>query len=108
MIRKVKKRDFYPITLRAIALETLHTCFPPNEWLHINTDGSLLDFTQGASAGVFSYSFSIYLHVGTYTSHFDRELEVIHVALLQFAVGLDTRDSCNILIFCLYPSGSVQ
>ncbi|GFV60474.1 uncharacterized protein LOC103524116 [Trichonephila clavipes] len=52
-------------------LETINTRFPPEEWLHIYTDGSLLDFTQGAGIGVFSHLFSFYLHAGPLTTHFD-------------------------------------
>ncbi|GFV29516.1 hypothetical protein TNCV_4489701 [Trichonephila clavipes] len=47
------------------------TRFPPEEWLHIYTDGSLLDFAQGAGIGVFSHHFSFYLHAGPLTTHFD-------------------------------------
>ncbi|GFS37790.1 hypothetical protein NPIL_50651 [Nephila pilipes] len=88
LIRKVKKRDFCPIALSAIALETIHTGFPLNKWFHIYTDGSLLDFSQGA--GAFGESFVFYLRVGTFTTLFDEKLEAIHVALEQLAVRLDT------------------
>ncbi|GFT39346.1 uncharacterized protein TNCV_2422551 [Trichonephila clavipes] len=54
----VRKKDICPTALRAIALETINTHYPPDEWLHIYTDGSLLDFTQGAGADLF---FSILL-----------------------------------------------
>ncbi|GFT63666.1 hypothetical protein NPIL_632671 [Nephila pilipes] len=70
LIRKVKKRDFCPIELHVIALETIHIRIAPNEWLHIYTDGSFLDFSQGAGTGnnlpkdyCFSDSFLFYLHV---------------------------------------------
>ncbi|GFW50532.1 uncharacterized protein TNCV_2888351 [Trichonephila clavipes] len=53
------------------ALETINTRFSPEEWLHIYTDGSLLDFAQGAGIGVFSHLFSFYLHAGPLTTHFD-------------------------------------
>ncbi|GFW54403.1 uncharacterized protein LOC103524116 [Trichonephila clavipes] len=64
-------------------LETINTRFPPEEWLHIYTDGSLLDFAQGAGIGVFSHLFSFYLHAGPLTTHFDGEVEAIHIALQQ-------------------------
>ncbi|GFV81062.1 uncharacterized protein LOC103524116 [Trichonephila clavipes] len=60
-----------PTALHAIALETINTRFPPEEWLHIYTDGSLLDFAQVAGIGVFSHLFSFYLHAGPLTTHFD-------------------------------------
>ncbi|GFX62769.1 uncharacterized protein LOC103524116 [Trichonephila clavipes] len=62
--------------------------FPPEEWLRIYTDGSLLDFAQGAGIGVFSHLFSFYLHASPLTTHFDGEVEAIHIALQQLAVRL--------------------
>ncbi|GFS73763.1 uncharacterized protein LOC103524116 [Trichonephila clavipes] len=74
LVLNVRKRDLSPTALHAIALETINTRFPPEEWLHIYTDGSLLDFAQGAGIGVFSHLF-FYLHVGPLTTHFDGEVE---------------------------------
>ncbi|GFY20484.1 hypothetical protein TNCV_211161 [Trichonephila clavipes] len=51
-----------PTALRAIALETINTRYPPDEWLYIYTDGSFLDFTQGTGAGVFCDIFPFYSH----------------------------------------------
>ncbi|GFW27289.1 RNase H domain-containing protein [Trichonephila clavipes] len=72
LVLNVRKRDLNPTALHAIALETINTRFPPEEWLHIYTDGSLLDFAQGAGIGVFSHLFSFYLHAGPLTNNFDR------------------------------------
>ncbi|GFV07541.1 putative RNA-directed DNA polymerase from transposon X-element [Trichonephila clavipes] len=88
LVLNVRKRDLSSTALHAIALETINTRFPPEEWLHIYTDGSLLDFSQGAGIGVFSHLFSFYLHAGPLTSHFDGEVEAIHIALQQLAVRL--------------------
>ncbi|GFV20246.1 uncharacterized protein LOC103524116 [Trichonephila clavipes] len=71
LVLNVRKRDLSPTALHAIALETINTRFPPEEWLHSYTDGSLLDFAQGAGIGVFSHLFSFYLHAGPLTTHFD-------------------------------------
>ncbi|GFV08158.1 uncharacterized protein LOC103524116 [Trichonephila clavipes] len=71
LVLNMRKRDLSPTALHAIALEIINTCFPPEEWLHIYTDGSLLDFAQGAGIGVFSHLFSFYLHAGPLTTHFD-------------------------------------
>ncbi|GFU42864.1 uncharacterized protein TNCV_3140341 [Trichonephila clavipes] len=71
LVLNVRKRDLSPTALHAIALETINTRFPPEEWLHIYTDGSLLDFAQGAGIGVFSHLLSFYLHAGPLTTHFD-------------------------------------
>ncbi|GFS97120.1 uncharacterized protein LOC103523953 [Trichonephila clavipes] len=80
LVLNVRKRDLSPTALHAIALETINTRFPPEEWLHIYTDDSLLDFVQGAGIGVFSHLF-FYLHAGPLTTHFDGEVEAIHIAL---------------------------
>ncbi|GFW93656.1 uncharacterized protein LOC103524116 [Trichonephila clavipes] len=66
--------------IQCVPLETINTRFPPEEWLHIYTDGSLLDFAQGAGIGIFSHLFS-YLHASPLTTHFDGEVEAIHIAL---------------------------
>ncbi|GFV42045.1 uncharacterized protein LOC103524116 [Trichonephila clavipes] len=71
LVLNVRKRDLSPTALHAIALETINTRFPLEEWLHIYTDGSLLDFAQDAGIGVFSHLFSFYLHAGPLTTHFD-------------------------------------
>ncbi|GFU77933.1 transposable element Tc1 transposase [Trichonephila clavipes] len=78
-------------------LETINTRFPPEEWLHIYTDGSLLDFAQGAGIGVFSHLFSFYLHAGPLTIHFDGEVEAIHIALQQLVVRLPPIERAVIL-----------
>ncbi|GFT48729.1 uncharacterized protein LOC103524116 [Trichonephila clavipes] len=97
LVLNVRKRDLSPTVLHAIALETINTRFPPEEWLHIYTDGSLLDFSQGAGIGVFSHLFSFYLHTGPLTTHFDGEVEAIHIALQQLAVRLPPIERAVIL-----------
>ncbi|GFV83254.1 glutathione reductase, mitochondrial [Trichonephila clavipes] len=77
LVLNVRKRDLSPTALHAIALETINTRFPPEEWLHIYTDGSLLDFAQGAGIGVFSHLFSFYLHACPLTTHFDDSTSVL-------------------------------
>ncbi|GFU89049.1 membrane-associated tyrosine- and threonine-specific cdc2-inhibitory kinase [Trichonephila clavipes] len=97
LVLNVRKRDLSPTALHAIALETINTRFPPEEWLPIYTDGSLLDFAQGAGIGVFSHLFSFYLHAGPLTTHFDGEVEAIHIALQQLAVRLPPIERAVIL-----------
>ncbi|GFX03683.1 probable RNA-directed DNA polymerase from transposon BS [Trichonephila clavipes] len=97
LVLNVRKRDLSPTALHAIALETINTRFPPEEWLHIYTDGSLLDFAQGAGIGVFCHLFSFYLHAGPLTTHFDGEVEAIHIALQQLAVRLPPIERAVIL-----------
>ncbi|GFU88584.1 uncharacterized protein LOC103521360 [Trichonephila clavipes] len=96
LVLNVRKRDLSPTALHAIALETINTRFPTEEWLHIYTDGSLLDFAQGAGIGVFSHLFS-YLHADPLTAHFDGAVEAIHIALQQFAVRLPPIERAVIL-----------
>ncbi|GFU67745.1 uncharacterized protein LOC103524116 [Trichonephila clavipes] len=96
LVLNVRKRDLSPTALHAIALETINTRFPPEEWLHIYTDGSLLDFAQGAGIGVFSHLF-FYLHASPLTTHFDGEVEAIHIALQQIAVRLPPNERAVIL-----------
>ncbi|GFV94331.1 uncharacterized protein TNCV_2267851 [Trichonephila clavipes] len=97
LVLNVRKCDLSPTALHAIALETINTRFPPEEWLHIYTDVSLLDFAQGAGIGVFSHLFSFYLHAGPLTTHFDGEVEAIHIALQQLAVRLSPIERAVIL-----------
>ncbi|GFV97120.1 uncharacterized protein LOC103524116 [Trichonephila clavipes] len=97
LVLNVRKRDLSPTALHAIALETINTRFPPEEWLHIYTDGSLLDFAQGTGIGVFSHLFSFCLHAGPLTTHFDGEVEAIHIALQQLAVRLPPIERAVIL-----------
>ncbi|GFY14537.1 uncharacterized protein LOC103524116 [Trichonephila clavipes] len=96
LVLNVRKRDLSPTALHAIALETINTRFPPEEWLHIYTDSSLLDFSQGAGIGVFSHLF-FYSHAGPLTTHFDGEVEAIHIALQQLAVRLPPIERAVIL-----------
>ena len=64
-----------------LALETLNTKYPSEDWLHIYTDGSLSDQIDGAGAGGTSRFFSFYKSVGHQTTNFDGEVEAIHSAL---------------------------
>ncbi|GFR07873.1 hypothetical protein TNCT_579821 [Trichonephila clavata] len=95
LILNMRKNDFCPIALHAIALETINTCYPPDEWLHIYTYRSLLDFTQGAA--VFCDLFSKNLHVGSHKTHYDGEIEAIRLALHQLSARLSTPDKTVIL-----------
>ncbi|GFX85573.1 probable RNA-directed DNA polymerase from transposon X-element [Trichonephila clavipes] len=51
LVLNVRKRDLSPTALHAIALETINIRFPLEEWLHIYTDGSLLDFAKELALG---------------------------------------------------------
>ncbi|GFS95844.1 uncharacterized protein LOC103524116 [Trichonephila clavipes] len=53
--------------------------------------------SECAGIGVFSHLFSFYLHAGPLTTHFDGEVEAIHVALQQLAVRLPPIERAVIL-----------
>ncbi|GFV29784.1 uncharacterized protein LOC103524116 [Trichonephila clavipes] len=74
LVLNVRKRDLSPTALHAIALETINTRFPPEDHL-----------------------FSFYLHAGPLTTHFDGEVEAIHIALQQLAVRLPPIERAVIL-----------
>ena len=46
--------------LRHLALETIHTIYPPEECIHVYTNGSSTDFESGARAGGISSLFLFY------------------------------------------------
>ncbi|GFX45267.1 transposable element Tcb2 transposase [Trichonephila clavipes] len=50
-----------------------------------------------AGAGVFCDLFSFYLHVDSHTTHYDGEIEAIHLALHQLSARLSTPDKAVIL-----------
>ncbi|GFT30857.1 hypothetical protein TNCV_1682461 [Trichonephila clavipes] len=96
----VRKNYLCPTALCTITVETINTRYTPDEWLHIYTDGSLLDFTQGA--GVFCDIFSFYTHVGCHMTDYDGEIKAIHLALHQLSACLS---GCNFIRIKFCPSG---
>ncbi|GFX27099.1 uncharacterized protein TNCV_440051 [Trichonephila clavipes] len=60
LVLNVRKRDLSPTALHAIALETINTRFPPEEWLHIYTDGSLLTLPKALALEFLVTSSPIY------------------------------------------------
>ncbi|GFU82303.1 transposable element Tcb1 transposase [Trichonephila clavipes] len=91
--KKYRRRPSGDLSLCATSCESLHPGWVSQlvcRWPSVPKieDGSLLDFAQGAGIGVFSHLFSFYLHAGPLTTHFDGEVEAIHIALQQLAVRL--------------------
>lgn len=74
------KSDAIPDELKACALDTIEQRYPPNEWLHIYTDGSYLPETNGAGAGWFCRLFEDSLAVGKYATNYDGEVAAVHEA----------------------------
>ncbi|GFU20926.1 RNase H domain-containing protein [Trichonephila clavipes] len=91
----MRKNDLCPTALCAIALETINTSYPPDEWLSYLHRWFNLDFIQGA--GVFCDLFSFYSHVCSHATHYDGEIEAIHLALHQLSARLSTPDEALIL-----------
>lgn len=81
LLEDVKKSDTPKDVLKLLALETIHTRFPEQQWLHIFTDGSLLPNQIGAGAGATCRLFSFYKPLGFGTTNFDGEVEAICTTL---------------------------
>ncbi|GFX88338.1 transposable element Tc3 transposase [Trichonephila clavipes] len=76
--------------------------FPPEEWLLIYTDGSLLDFAQGAGIGVFSHLFSFYLYTGPLTTHFDDSTSALQ------ALSNYNENNCLRVQNCIELTGKIK
>uniref|UniRef100_A0A8D9AVJ4 RNase H type-1 domain-containing protein n=1 Tax=Cacopsylla melanoneura TaxID=428564 RepID=A0A8D9AVJ4_9HEMI len=81
--QKFRKEDVAPSVAKVIAQDTIHEYYPPENWLHIYTDGSLQNTEIGAGAGVTCDLFSFYKGLGKYTTNFDGEVEAIKLATQQ-------------------------
>ena len=53
LLENLKKSECSPEQLKQAALETIHTLYPQEEWIHIYTDGSLLNKNENAGAGIY-------------------------------------------------------
>ncbi|KAJ4450800.1 hypothetical protein ANN_02230, partial [Periplaneta americana] len=65
----------------APAIKTITIRYPPQNWLHLCTDGSLISREQGAGAGVTCCLFSLYRSLGYGTTSFDGEIIAISESL---------------------------
>ena len=66
-----------------LTLETIHTRYPEDQWLHVYTDGSLQNPEEGARPGITCKLFSFYKSMGKNTTHFDGEITAIKIAIQQ-------------------------
>ncbi|GFT19447.1 uncharacterized protein TNCV_2533571 [Trichonephila clavipes] len=73
------------VQIRAIVYETIERKYPSNFWIHVYTNGSMIELGTGAGAGVYSNNFAFYKAVVRYTTNFDGEIEAIFVALNQLS-----------------------
>ncbi|GFV25925.1 hypothetical protein TNCV_2920361 [Trichonephila clavipes] len=55
--------------IQCVPLETINTRFPPEEWFHIYTDGSLLTLPKALALVFLVTSSPFYLHAGPLTTH---------------------------------------
>ena len=80
LMKQISKQDANSVQLKQVALETIYTKFPENEWIHIYTDGSKIghNFNNTAGAGIYSKLFCSYISLGPNSTHFDGELEAIN------------------------------
>ena len=71
--------------MQSAVLETIHTLYPEQYWLHIYTDGTLTESNgkAGTGAGIHCKLFSFYLTLGHHATQSDGELEAMNIAIRQ-------------------------
>ncbi|XP_054706520.1 uncharacterized protein LOC129216334 [Uloborus diversus] len=87
--KNVFKAETNDVVLRALALETIESCYPREKWLRIYTDGSKVNGCVNTGAGVYCELFSFYTPIGNHRSAFDGEIAAICQALSQLQPHLD-------------------
>lgn len=90
LIKDVYKAETSDIVLRTLALETLDSLYPKEEWLRIYTDGSRMSGCVNAGAGVYCELFCLYTPIGNHRSAFDGEIAAICQALSQLRPRLNS------------------
>ncbi|KAJ4452358.1 hypothetical protein ANN_03891 [Periplaneta americana] len=81
-INLAQDRDRWWAYVRAaMNLRTINIRYPPQNWLHLYTDGSLISREQGAGAGVTCCLFSLHRSLGYGTTSFDGEITAISESL---------------------------
>ena len=99
------KKSSTPQEAKVFALETIHSRYPTQEWIHIYTDGSLLDHEKGAGAGGTCQFFSFYRQVGANTTNYDGEIEAIYTALKNLFIWLRY---CNNIVILSDSKAAIQ
>ena len=77
-MQNMTKKETNPVLLKHLALEMMQTRYPIDKWMHIFTDGSILDDHTHAGAGIHSKLFSCYKPLGQPSTAYDSEIEGIH------------------------------
>ncbi|KAJ4435862.1 hypothetical protein ANN_18482 [Periplaneta americana] len=80
-LKEILKSEVNTEILKQLSLETINIRYPPQNWLHLYTDGSLISREQGAGAGVTCCLFSLYRSLGYGTTSFDGEIIAISESL---------------------------
>lgn len=93
-----KKSKTDPSIMRATALETINLRYPEDQWVHIYTDGSLMEKEGNVGVGIYSKIFCFYQTLGPHHSNFEGEVEAIRIAINQLNNFLDRFDKA--VIFC--------
>ncbi|KAJ4446816.1 hypothetical protein ANN_13514, partial [Periplaneta americana] len=73
---EILKSEVNTEMLKQLSLETINIRYPPQDWLHLYTDGSLIS-RESAGAGVTCCLFSLYRSLGYGTTSFDGEIIAI-------------------------------
>ncbi|KAJ4445420.1 hypothetical protein ANN_07225 [Periplaneta americana] len=81
LTEEILKSEVNTEILKQLSLETINIRYPPQNWLHLYTDGSLISREQGAGAGVTCCLFSLYRSLGYGTTSFDGEIIAISESL---------------------------
>ncbi|KAJ4446817.1 hypothetical protein ANN_13515 [Periplaneta americana] len=75
--KEILKSEVNTEILKQLPLETINIRYPPQDWLHLYTNRSLISREQGAGAGVMCCLFSLYRSLGYGTTSFDGEIIAI-------------------------------
>ena len=97
LVQPIIKNQTNTSVLQQLALETIHTRYPEENWLHIYTDGSKMTDYANVGAGIHCKLFSFYIPVGQHMSAYDGEIEAIRVALTQLALHTEKFTNAVIL-----------
>jgi hypothetical protein len=73
--------------MKLAAIETIHTLYPEQDWLHIDMNGSVPGRAVNPGTGIHCKLFSFWLQLGQHATHFDGEIEAVNDAALRKLFG---------------------
>ncbi|KAJ4445303.1 hypothetical protein ANN_07108 [Periplaneta americana] len=112
---EILKSEVKTEILKQLSLETINIRYPPQNWLHLYTDGSLISREQGAGGGVTCCLFSLYRALGYGKTSFDGEIIAIseslrnllcHISKLKNAVILSDSKAAIVSIVSKHTPSS--